>query len=568
MGNSSAYSSNKANLAFTGVHNPQEHPNIPQQQQQQQPPQQPPQLHPHQQQHSHLPSQAHHQTKLPGITPPLFTPGGRRLPPLEPTSNPGTPTTNLWNSLLNASNNPTNPVAQQNGQFHLTQQNFSQFGSRKTGLTPNESNLRTGLTPGGFSFGFGGQVGTGLSTPSGLLNGPITPGLSSLLGIPSGNNNMLMGMSHAGAQNPGPSQMQHSQSNPTQLQPLPNTQSQMQMQVQVQAQPQPQPQPDPQSLPDPQAQSQPQAQPDPNLQSLHQELPVASPSMNNQQLSLLPPSIVPENQKFLPQSVAPVGIAPQGSITTRPDSQAHHVTHSESTSLLHSHHSSHHLSHNPSQEILPTTTNGPLPNSNGISTASGDTAESSSTSSKKRKGKSVGIKKPRATKAKKTGTVKVKEGPGQEKTLNGEEKENHVDENSNDGKGNNDESETKPATGKKRSAGVDDEKRKNFLERNRVAASKCRQRKKQLMQKMEDELAFYSNGYRQTSAQVIQLRDQLLKMKNILFDHKDCPTLALSCGGVENLTSIIEEVDNLMSNTEEAEEQVSSIPSTIPTTYH
>lgn len=160
----------------------------------------------------------------------------------------------------------------------------------------------------------------------------------------------------------------------------------------------------------------------------------------------------------------------------------------------------------------------------------------------------------------------MKEEPTNEKVLNGDEKENQADENPNEADESVKDNEAKHEGGKRKRSSNDEEKRKNFLERNRVAASKCRQRKKQLMQKMEDELAFYSNGYRQTSAQVTQLRAQLQKMKNILVAHKDCPALALSCGGVEHLQVILQEADQLTDNTVEAETQASSIPSTIPTT--
>ncbi|KAI5966611.1 SKO1 [Candida theae] len=542
-GNSSAYSNSKANLAFTGIQDPHEQQTHVQQQQQIQ----------------HQPLQNHHPTKLPGITPPLFTPGGRRLPPLEPTSNPGTPTTNLWNSLLSASNGSTNPLPQQNGQLHPAQQSYNQFASRKTGLTPNESNLRSGLTPGGFSFGFGGQVGTGLSTPGGLLNGPITPGLSSLLGIPSGNNNILMGMPHGGVPNPGPSQMQQSQSTPSQHQ----LQSQEHPQSQV-LQPQ---------VPHPDTQQQQQQQQQPHQpHQLTQSLPQigASPPVNNQQIALVPPSVLPENSKFLQQPVEPPGMASQEPLTTQQEHQRPLPTLTEPSSIQSAHASSHQALHsssqNPSSEVLSTVTNSASPNPTNPSVAS-DLKVKSVDLLKKKKGRTAGVKKPRATKPKKA-TVKVKEEPGVEKSVNSDDKENHANgpsEATGDGAK---KTEMKQAGGKRKNSTNEEEKRKSFLERNRVAASKCRQRKKQLMQKMEDELAFYSNGYRETSAQVTELRAHLQKMTSILIAHKDCPSLAQSCGGIEDLSSIIQEAEHLAKDTVETEDQVSSIPSTIPTTLH
>ena len=152
-------------------------------------------------------------------TSPSLTPGDRKLPPLglSPGGHMhgglGTPGSNLWNSLLNATNNPnngtnattngvnndggnhaivngtnTNPsypagqnngVASHEGSFHpgnSNNSNINQFISmlRKSGLTPNESNLRSGLTPGGVNhqggnmFGFNNQV-PGLTTPGAFL---------------------------------------------------------------------------------------------------------------------------------------------------------------------------------------------------------------------------------------------------------------------------------------------------------------------------------------------------------------------------------------------------------------
>ncbi|KRZ99407.1 uncharacterized protein AC631_04844, partial [Debaryomyces fabryi] len=116
--------------------------------------------------------------------------------------------------------------------------------------------------------------------------------------------------------------------------------------------------------------------------------------------------------------------------------------------------------------------------------------------------------------------------------------------------------------------GNGDSKRKSFLERNRVAASKCRQRKKQLIQKMEDELAFYSSGYRELSAQVTQLRDQLVNLRGILIGHKDCPMLVSSVGGFDQLNNIIQQSNYVTQIASRSQTNVSSMPSTIPTTLN
>ncbi|GME74283.1 unnamed protein product [Ambrosiozyma monospora] len=119
----------------------------------------------------------------PGMSPPILTPGGTRrlptntLPPLQGlvspggTSLPGTP--GIWN-LLGASFPPSAGGAQSNSQLPFTLPNGSTVGgnganaagasnplaspqqllssfltSKKLDMTPNESSLRTGFTPGG-----------------------------------------------------------------------------------------------------------------------------------------------------------------------------------------------------------------------------------------------------------------------------------------------------------------------------------------------------------------------------------------------------------------------------------
>lgn len=125
--------------------------------------------------------------------------------------------------------------------------------------------------------------------------------------------------------------------------------------------------------------------------------------------------------------------------------------------------------------------------------------------------------------------------------------------------------ETKKDTKKSK---TEDEKRKNFLERNRVAASKCRQRKKQLINKMEEELSYYSSGYRELSAHVSQLRDQLITLKGIIVGHKDCNMLAQSVGGFEQLNNIIQQANYVTQISCNTQQNITSMPSTIPTTLN
>ncbi|KAF4633053.1 hypothetical protein G7Y89_g5077 [Cudoniella acicularis] len=76
------------------------------------------------------------------------------------------------------------------------------------------------------------------------------------------------------------------------------------------------------------------------------------------------------------------------------------------------------------------------------------------------------------------------------------------------------------ANGKKM---TDEEKRKNFLERNRVAALKCRQRKKQWLANLQQKVELFSSENDQLSQQISQLREEIVNLKTILMAHKDCP---------------------------------------------
>ncbi|KAK6339247.1 hypothetical protein TWF718_008670 [Orbilia javanica] len=70
---------------------------------------------------------------------------------------------------------------------------------------------------------------------------------------------------------------------------------------------------------------------------------------------------------------------------------------------------------------------------------------------------------------------------------------------------------------------TDEEKRKNFLERNRVAALKCRQRKKQWLANLQAKVEYYGAENDALNAQVTTLREEVLALKTLLLAHKDCP---------------------------------------------
>ncbi|KAK6074329.1 bZIP transcription factor [Seiridium cupressi] len=76
---------------------------------------------------------------------------------------------------------------------------------------------------------------------------------------------------------------------------------------------------------------------------------------------------------------------------------------------------------------------------------------------------------------------------------------------------------------KPKSKMTDEEKRKNFLERNRVAALKCRQRKKQWLANLQNKVEIFSSENDALTAQISQLREEVVNLKTLLLAHKDCP---------------------------------------------
>ncbi|KAI9010828.1 hypothetical protein CLU79DRAFT_772855 [Phycomyces nitens] len=79
----------------------------------------------------------------------------------------------------------------------------------------------------------------------------------------------------------------------------------------------------------------------------------------------------------------------------------------------------------------------------------------------------------------------------------------------------------KPASAKL--VGGEEEKRKHFLERNRQAALKCRQRKKEWLKDLQTKVDYLSSDNEQLQMQSIALREELLNLKTLLLSHRDCP---------------------------------------------
>ncbi|KAI9092918.1 hypothetical protein DFS34DRAFT_281710 [Phlyctochytrium arcticum] len=68
-----------------------------------------------------------------------------------------------------------------------------------------------------------------------------------------------------------------------------------------------------------------------------------------------------------------------------------------------------------------------------------------------------------------------------------------------------------------------EEKRKTFLERNRQAALKCRQKKKQWLQSLQSKVEFLTSDNENLTVQATQLREEVLNLKTLLLAHRECP---------------------------------------------
>ncbi|EPX73986.1 transcription factor Atf21 [Schizosaccharomyces octosporus yFS286] len=75
-------------------------------------------------------------------------------------------------------------------------------------------------------------------------------------------------------------------------------------------------------------------------------------------------------------------------------------------------------------------------------------------------------------------------------------------------------------------------KRKRFLERNRIAASKCRQKKKLWTQDLENSARIACEQSKALRSLVAQLREEVLCLKNQLLAHQDC-----GCEGIRQYLS-------------------------------
>ncbi|PHH68932.1 hypothetical protein CDD80_7124 [Ophiocordyceps camponoti-rufipedis] len=111
-----------------------------------------------------------------------------------------------------------------------------------------------------------------------------------------------------------------------------------------------------------------------------------------------------------------------------------------------------------------------------------------------------------------------KKGKGNNGMMNGGPGSSDEDEDDDD----DDDLKTKMEDGGSKSKMTDEEKRKNFLERNRVAALKCRQRKKQWLANLQNKVELFSTENDALSNQITQLKEEVVNLKALLLAHKDC----------------------------------------------
>ncbi|XP_036386517.1 cyclic AMP-dependent transcription factor ATF-7-like [Megalops cyprinoides] len=106
-------------------------------------------------------------------------------------------------------------------------------------------------------------------------------------------------------------------------------------------------------------------------------------------------------------------------------------------------------------------------------------------------------------------------------------------------------SPAQPTGGRRRRAADDDpdERRQRFLERNRAAASRCRQKRKIWVNSLEKKAEELASINVSLTSEVMLLRNEVAHLKQLLLAHKDCPVTTLqkaACLGEESPKDISE----------------------------
>ncbi|ORX93002.1 hypothetical protein K493DRAFT_262919 [Basidiobolus meristosporus CBS 931.73] len=113
-----------------------------------------------------------------------------------------------------------------------------------------------------------------------------------------------------------------------------------------------------------------------------------------------------------------------------------------------------------------------------------------------------------------------------------------------------------------------EEKRKLFLERNRKAALKCRQRKKQWLANLQNKVEYLTQENDSLQSQATSLREEIINLKTLLLAHKDCPVAqANGVIGLDNLVSTLDASALTMSQSMPIEgRDMASFPASVPST--
>ncbi|KAI9270830.1 hypothetical protein BY458DRAFT_509874 [Sporodiniella umbellata] len=88
----------------------------------------------------------------------------------------------------------------------------------------------------------------------------------------------------------------------------------------------------------------------------------------------------------------------------------------------------------------------------------------------------------------------------------------------------------------------EDDQRRQFLERNRVAALKCRQRKKQWLADLQDRVEYLASDNENLQSQTSLLREEVISLKTLLLAHKDCKVAqsnGITLNVIQNLSSVM-----------------------------
>ncbi|KAF6826947.1 bZIP transcription factor [Colletotrichum musicola] len=397
------------------------------------------------------------------------TPGGTKLPSVAALTSPssllpGTGTTPFNWGGGSLRTGPLSP-AMLSGP---TSDYFSDAHHLRGGFpTPNESSLRTGLTPGG--------------------SGSMFP-------APSPNSQQLFAQLASGGATPSTIDFHR-----TALSAAAKRESQAQNQAQQQP-PQTSVTSQPQDMPNGVATAKPDVkQPgpfDPHDNDAANGLFMLAQGRNGAQ----PPGF---NSTSQPQShPQPAPAPPQGTETSPQMSSANGAGSAGAGSSVRGVSEGGSAVSDESEQARPSTRGKGKRNSTGGSTTNG-----------RRKAEEAPAKAPPSKKSKTTNNINNASAP--DMMMNGDESHSDDDEDM--------KFKMEKDEGGSKSKMTDEEKRKNFLERNRVAALKCRQRKKQWLQNLQNKVELYSSENDALTAQITQLREEVVNLKTLLLAHKDCP---------------------------------------------